>query len=436
MQLEKIQSPSIALDDVKHSVIHTQKRGALCIDESVKLEKRARESIAGFTQSMMKKPEQFCHGQFPVYLSSGDGALVRDVDGNAFIDFICGLGANSLGHNHPGLVKAINQHLAAGILHSLPTPIEVEATEALLALVPYANMARFFKTGADANSAAVRLARYITGKEKIFTIGYNGWHDQYMYDTPGVPQALAEYSERLPLFTPDNEATVFEKITSQANKTAAVVLSVPYNRELSQDFFKSLRSLCDQKNVLLILDEVVTGFRLAKGGAQEYFNIRADLVTFSKSLAAGMPLSAIAGDKTLMHRIDELQVSTTFGGERLSLAAALVALNEFNNTDLIARQKNLGAKLKQGVNGIAERIGSPLRIRGYDAIPMFNFAPAPEQHAPLAKVFVGHMAKRGVLLRRDVNFINAAHTDAQIDFTIEQVASALQVMKESSVEMA
>ena len=428
MQLEKITSPTITLDQVKQSLINTQKRGALCIDESLKLEQVARQSIAGFTQSMMKKPEQFCHGHFPIYLSEGEGALVRDLDGNAYIDYICGLGANSLGHNHPALLEAIYKTLPAGLLHSLPTAIEVEATQALLELIPHANMARFFKTGADANSAAVRLARYITGKEKIFTVGYNGWHDQYMYDTPGVPNALTELSERLPLFTPDNEALVLEKIIEDANKTAAIILSVPYNRELTCDFFASLRNLCNQKNVLLILDEVVTGFRLAKGGAQEYFKVRADLVTFSKSLAAGMPLSAIAGDKALLHRIDELQVSTTFGGERLSLAAALAALSLFKNTDTIAQQKNLGAKLKQGVNEIAQSVGSPLRIVGYDAIPMLNFAPTPEQHLPLAKSFVGQMAKRGVLLRRDVNFISAAHTEAQIEFTLQQITASLQAL--------
>lgn len=434
MQLEKLPTPNITFDDVKQSALNNQKQGYLCIEQSTALEAKARLKIAGFTQSMMKKPEQFCHGQFPVYLNEGAGSLVSDIDGNAYIDYICGLGANSLGHNHPSLLAAFNQHLPAGLLHSLPTPLEVTATEALLNIVPNANMARFFKTGADANSAAVRLARYVTQKDKIFTVGYNGWHDQYMYDTPGVPQALSEYSERLPLFTPDNEQLVLNKIDSEGHKTAAILLSVPYNRELGSAFFTDLRKLCDQKQVLLILDEVVTGFRLAKGGAQEYFDVRADLVTYSKSLAAGMPLSAVAGDKSLLSRIDDLQVSTTFGGERLSLAAAIAALDTFQNTNAIAQQKLLGAKLKQGVNEIAESLGSPLRIRGYDAIPMLNFAASPEQHILLAKPFVGEMAKRGVLLRRDVNFINVAHTSEQIEFTINQVAGALEAMQSIAAE--
>ena len=144
-----------------------------------------------------------------------------------------------------------------------------------------------------------------------------------------------------------------------------------------------------------------------------------------------MPLSAIAGDRDLLKRIDDLQVSTTFGGERLSLAAAITALDLFHQSDVIAQQKQLGSKLKQSINEIAESLGSPLRIRGYDAIPMFNFAPNPEQHIPLAKPFVGEMAKRGVLLRRDVNFINAAHTAEHIEFTIDQVAASLRALNDN-----
>jgi len=398
------------------------------LTHSFNLEKRARQTIAGLTQSMMKKPEQFSYGQFPIYLEQGHGALVKDVDEHVFIDYICGLGANALGHNHPAINTAIVDALASGVLHSLPTSIEIETTENLLSIVPNVNMARFFKTGADANSAAIRLARYITGKDKIFTVGYNGWHDQYQYDTPGVPCALAEYTERLPLFSTQNETTVISKIRKQADSCAAILLSTPYNRQLSSEFIQELRHVCTQHKVLFIIDEVVTGFRLAKGGMQEYYQVKADMVTFSKSLAAGMPLSAIAGDKSLLSHIDKLQVSTTFGGERLSLAAANTALSLYRDSNIIEEISRLGRQFKLSVNEISESLGSPLRILGYDAIPMLNFDPSPEAHISFAKPFIGEMAKRGVLLRRDVNFISAAHTEEHIEYTVEQVADSLRVM--------
>ncbi len=206
------------------------------LDRSQELLARAEKFIPGITLSMMKRPEHFSPGSFPNYLARGRGALVEDVDGHEYVDFICGLGANSLGHRHPELLGAIQAGLEQGLLHSLPHELEVFATEALVDVVPGAEMARFFKTGADATSAAIRLARAITEREKIVTIGYNGWHDHFMFDTPGVPRALQELTTRLPLFTPDNEGEALEHVKTNGANTAAVLLSVPYNRVLNREF--------------------------------------------------------------------------------------------------------------------------------------------------------------------------------------------------------
>lgn len=392
-----------------------------------------RDLIAGFTQSMMKKPEQFALGRFPVYLQSGAGAQVTDVDGNHYIDYICGLGANTLGHNHPAVVKAITDNLSSGIIHSLPTPVEITAARALTEIIPGAQQVRFFKTGADANSAAVRVARFITGKEKIVTVGYNGWHDQYMFDTPGVPEIIQRYTYRMPLFSAQDEQPLLDLITNEHAQLAAVLLSVPYNRPLQADYIKRLGDLCRAKAVLFILDEVVTGFRLALGGAQEYFDVRADMVTLSKGLAAGMPLSAVAGRRELMAHMEQLQVSTTFGGEMLSLQVCGCALNQYRNTNYIAHIANLGRQLQRGVNGVAAQLGSSLKVVGYDAIPMFLFSRNPQEHAALAEPFVAEMASRGVLLRRDVNFISSAHTQAHIEHTIAAVKDALAAMQRNGV---
>lgn len=388
-----------------------------------------RELVAGFTQSMMKKPEQFALGRFPVYLQSGDGAEVTDVDGNRYIDYICGLGANALGHNHPAVVKAIIDNLSNGIIHSLPTPAEITAARALTEIIPGAEQVRFFKTGADANSAAVRLARFITGKEKIVTVGYNGWHDHYMFDTPGVPQIIQRYTTRMPLFTPQDEQPLLDLINNESEQLAAVLLSVPYNRTLQSAFVNQLRDLCKAKGVLFILDEVVTGFRLALGGAQEYFNVRADLVTLSKGLAAGMPLSAVTGRRELMSQMEKLQVSTTFGGEMLSLEVCVAAIDEYRSSGYIQHIAELGRQLKNGVNTVAAELGTPLTVVGYDAIPMFLFSRNPQEHVKFAEPFVAEMAARGVLLRRDVNFISSAHTQAHIEHTIQAARGSLEAMQ-------
>jgi aminotransferase MxcL len=408
-------------------------QSTLSFSRSETLMKEGRELVAGFTQSMMKKPEQFALGRFPVYLQSGNGAEVVDVDGNQYIDYICGLGANALGHNHPAVVDAIQNNLANGIIHSLPAPVEITAARLLTEIIPGAEQVRFFKTGADANSAAVRLARFITGKEKIVTVGYNGWHDHYMFDTPGVPEVIQELTYRMPLFTPQDEQPLLDLVNEKGSELAAVLLSVPYNRELQPQFLRSLRDACKNKGVLFVIDEVVTGFRLAQGGAQEYFDVQADLVTLSKGIAAGMPLSAVAGRRELMAEMEKLQVSTTFGGEMLSLEVCCAALKEYRDTAYIQRIAAHGRRLKEGVNTVAQEVGAPLRVVGYDAIPMFLFSRNPQEHVRFAEPFVAEMAARGVLLRRDVNFISGAHTEAHIDHTINAVKGALQAMQQAGL---
>lgn len=405
----------------------------LNLNNSFALAEQSKKLVAGFTQSMMKKPEQFAPGHFPIYIEKANGALVTDIDGNEYIDFICGLAANTLGHNHPVVVNAITENLHKGLIHSLPTPVEVRTAETLTKMIPGAEMVRFFKTGADANSAAVRLARFITGKEHIITIGYNGWHDQYQFDTPGVPKAIQQFTHRMPLFTPADEQPILALIDAQAAVLAAVVLSVPYNRTLTAAFVGEVRAACSAHNILLVMDEVVTGFRLALGGAQEFFGVAADLVSLSKGIAAGMPLSAVTGPARYMSEMEKLQVSTTFGGEMLSLEVCDAVLKEYQRSDYIEHIAALGARLKEGVNSVSEQLGTPLRVVGYDPIPMFLFSKNPAAHAQIAEKFLAQMAKRGVLLRREVNFICAVHTEAQIDFTINAVKEALGAMQNDGV---
>ncbi len=405
----------------------------LTLIKSQKLEESGKKLVAGFTQTMMKKPEQFSPGHFPVYLKGGEGAIVKDVDGNEYIDFICGLAANTLGHNHPAVTQAITGNLDKGLLHSLPAPIEINAAKAIVNMVPSAEMVRFFKTGADANSAAIRLARYITKKDEILTIGYNGWHDHYMFDTPGVPKVLQELTHRMSLITDDNEQPIFDLLQQRGGKIAAVVLSLPYNRIVSPEFIQALRLLCTEKNVIFIWDEIVTGFRLALGGAQEFYGISADLVTLSKGIAAGMPLSAVCGKHELMKQMEKLQVSTTFGGEMLSLEVCTSVLDEYRKSDYIERIAYLGKRLKDSVNRISQSLDTPLRIVGYDPIPMFLFSNNPKDHVEFAIPFLNEMARRGVLLRREVNFICGAHTDEHIDHTINAVNASLSAMQDRGI---
>lgn len=406
----------------------------LTLTRSLALLERAKQRIPGVTLSMMKRPEQFAPGEFPVFLARGQGAVVEDVDGQSYVDFVCGLGATSLGHGHPALLAAAQEALATGFVHSLPTALEPEVAELFCEVVPNAEMVRFFKTGADATSAAVRLARAITGKSRIITVGYNGWHDAFMYDTPGVPPAVAELSRRLPLFVPSEEAPLLQAIQEQRGELAAVLVSLPYNRLVSSELLQNVKQACRDAGALFVLDEIVTGFRVALGGAQELYGVQADLSCYSKALAAGMPLSAISGPAQHLSVMDRLQVSTTFGGETLSLAVCRAALELYRRTPYVETLSALGRRLREGVNRVSEQEGTPLRVVGYDAIPLFSFAPGDmARHTRLMQPFQGQMAQRGVLLRRDVNFLCGAHTEAQIEYTIQAAQESLRAMKAAGV---
>lgn len=406
----------------------------LTLARSQALLAQAQALIPGVTLSMMKRPEHFAPGSFPVFLARGDGALVQDVDGNTYVDFVCGLGATSLGHNHPALLDAARAALELGFVHSLPTAFEPETAALFRELVPSAEMVRFFKTGADATSAAVRLARAITGKDRVITVGYNGWHDCFMYDTPGVPKAVAELTRRLPLFTPADEEPLLAAVEEQRGELALVLLSLPYNRPVSREFLERLRDACHASGALFVLDEIVTGFRVALGGAEELYGVQPDFACYSKALAAGMPLSAVAGPARHLEVMERLQVSTTFGGETLSLAVCRAALEIYRSTPYVDTLSRLGRRLREGVNRAAELASAPLRVVGYDAIPLFSFAPGdPARHARLMQQFQGHMARRGVLLRRDVNFINGAHRELEIDVAITAASESLNAMARDRV---
>lgn len=411
----------------RHPSLPRPIQGAIKLERSNQLLEEARKLVPGVTQTMMKKPDHFAPGAFPVFLTRGDGALVEDADGQQYIDYIGALGANLLGHNHPAVAETIRKHLAEGIIHSLPTPVEVSSVRALVDIIPGAEMARFFKTGADATSAAVRLARHITGRESIVTVGYNGWHDHFMYDTPGIPAAVAKLTTRLPLFTPPDEPALLAHINAHGAQLACVLLAIPYNRTITREFLQQVKDTCAAHGVLFILDEVVTGFRLALGGAQQFFDIQADFVTLSKGIAAGMPLSAIAGPAKHLSRLSELQVSTTFGGEMLSLAVCEAVLREYKSTNYIEHIASLGRLLRAGVNSHARATGSTLEVIGYDAVPFFRFSKDIPEHIQKMIPFQAGMARRGVILRRDLNFISAVHTTEQVEHTI---AAAGEVLRE------
>jgi len=236
------------------------------IKNSLEIFKRSEGLIPASTQTLAKGPTQWSFGVAPVYLDYGKGSHVWDVDGNEFIDYNMGIGPISLGYAYDSVDNAIKKQLAKGITFSLTHPLEVEFSELIRKVVPNAESVRISKTGCDVTSAAVRLARAFTGRSKVLCCGYHGWHDWYISVTDrnnGIPDAVKDLS-----FT-FNYNDIDSLINSIDDDIACVILEPFIFEKPKDDFLKKVREICTQNNILLIFDEMWTGFRIAPGGAQD-----------------------------------------------------------------------------------------------------------------------------------------------------------------------
>jgi len=393
---------------------------------------RAEQIIPCGTQTLSKGPTQFVRGVAPAYLQSGKGSHVFDVDGNEYIDYVMALGPITLGYSYPEVNEAIIRQLKQGITFSLMHPLEVELAELLVELVPCAEMVRFGKNGSDVTSGAVRVARAYTGKEKIACCGYHGWQDWYIGTTTrskGVPKSTKQLT--IP-FEYNNIESLRKIFLENRDEIAAVIMEPIIIAEPENNFLEEVKELTHKNAAVLIFDEVVTAFRLALGGAQEYFDVTPDLVTFGKGMANGMPISALAGRKEVMSELEEVFFSFTFGGEALSLAAALATIKEMRQKDVIQHLWKQGGKLKDGYNRLAQEHGVTeyTKCVGLPAHAAIYFKIDGNDSLELKSLFQQEMIKRGILTM-GVHNLCFCHSDEDIERTLESYADVLTALRQA-----
>jgi len=328
---------------------------------------RAVEVIPTGTQLLAKGPTQNVDGVAPKFLVRGSGTRVWDPDGNEFLDYTMGVGPLSLGYRYPAVDDAIRAQLDDGIIFSLPHPLEVEVSELVSEVIPCAESVRFTKTGAEATSAAVRVARAYTGREKVISCGYHGWHDWYISVLPrkaGVPQGVQDLIHTFPY----NDA---DALAAALDDDVAAVIMEPMAFDWPEDgFLERVKQLTHANGSLLIFDEIWTGFRWSVGGAQQYFGITPDLATFSKSCANGMPIGLVTGRRDVMNVLEEdVFFFTTFGGEALTLAATKATIEIIRDENVPAHMHRLGQRIADGVAAIAGRngLGDVVGVKGHPA---------------------------------------------------------------------
>jgi glutamate-1-semialdehyde 2,1-aminomutase/spore coat polysaccharide biosynthesis protein SpsF len=364
-------------------------------DRTMALYERALKTIPLASQTFSKAAMSTVEGAAPLFLERGEGARVWDVDGNVYYDYVLGLLPVVLGYKDPAVDGAIRAQLDKGISFSLATELEAELAERLVDLVPCAELVRFGKNGSDATSAAIRLARAHTGRDKVALCGYHGWHDWYIGTTArhlGVPDAV----RRLSVSFPYNDVEALERLLrAEPEAFAAVILEPVGLDEPKSGFLAAVRALCDRYGVVLVFDEIITGFRLHIGGAQAHYGVTPDLACFGKAMGNGMPIAAIVGRRAIMRRMEDIFFSGTFGGEALSLAAAIATIDKLVAEDGPAKMRSLGARLKLGVAAVIEAhgLGGELALKGADWWP--GVLPSGEGRADA--VTVGSLLKQELI---------------------------------------
>lgn len=317
---------------------------------------RALGTVPVASQTFSKAHIQLPEGNAPLFVSKARGARITDVDGNEFVDLVMGLAAVGLGYCDPDVDRAVREQLENGISFSLPTQLEAELAELIVDLVPSAEMVRFGKNGSDATSAAIRLARAHTGRDKVLVCGYHGWHDWYIGSTPrhlGVPDAVRALTDSASANDPE---TIEARLKADPTAYAAIVVE-PMLLEDGHRTLPEIRTLADQYGAILVFDEVVTGFRYALGGAQQLYGVTPDLTCLGKAMANGMPLSAITGRRDIMRLMDDIFFSGTFGGEALSLAASLATIRKVRGENVIDHLWTTGAALQAALRESIDRHG-------------------------------------------------------------------------------
>ena len=402
------------------------------IERSNDLYKRAKGLIPCYSQTLAKGPTQYVNGIAPKYLVKGKGSHVWDADGNEYIDYNMGIGPLVLGYAPPVVDEAIRHQLDDGITFSLMHPLEVEVAETLREIIPNAESVRYSKSGADVTSAAIRIARAYTGKNKILCCGYHGWHDWYV-STIGLNAGIPESVKDLTYTFSYNEIETL--LCSIDDDVAAVILEPVVFEAPKDNFLHKVAETCWKRGIILIFDEMWTGFRMSLGGAQEYFGIKADLATFSKAIANGMPVSVLTGRRELMQVLeDEVFFFTTFGGEALSLAAAKATIMEMKNKNVITSISKTGEFLKEGYNNIAAELGMDYtEAIGYNFRTMVTFDNKAGNPLELKSFVQQELIKRGILWSGMHN-ISYSHSNQDIEYTLSAYKEVLVLLKEAVID--
>lgn len=409
------------------------------------------------------------HEPFPIMFNKGQGSRVWDVDDNEYVDLLTGYGALILGHSHPSIIRAVNEQLQSGSMLGTTTELEVELAKRIQTLVPCAEMVSFSNTGTEATMEAIRIARAFTGRDKIlkFEGHYHGHHDYVLFsvESPSVVAGLEQAPSKLPYYpgipdgisrtvvvAPWNDTASLEKALKRNANDLAAIITEPVMGSAGiipprEDYLRSVRELSDKYDVLLIFDEVLTGFRIAPGGAQEFYGVKPDIACFAKALGGGTPIAAVAGRGDVMGMIGPGRIGYggTYNGNSMCLAAARATLDELSRDDGAAfKHLHLtGAELMEGLremmlqyghDGLVQGLGPMFQLYFTKAKRILNYRHTLQSSFEKFREFRNLMLRRGVYLHPDGMermMITTAHGEADVDWILAAAEESLRELRKT-----
>jgi glutamate-1-semialdehyde 2,1-aminomutase len=398
--------------------------------ESTRMLSEVEKVIPLASQTFSKSRTQYPPKISPLFLSRSLGCKSWDIDGNEYVDLVSSLAAVTLGYGDLEVNNAVIEQLANGVTLSLPGVLEYEVATLISDLIPSIEKVRFAKTGSDATAGAIRLARAFTRRDHVLIGGYHGWQDWYIGSTSmnlGVPKAVSELTHKFSV----NNIVEIENLFAKLNgKIAAIILEPISYESPTVDFIQYLRKRSSELGIVLIFDETVTGFRVAKDGAQGYLGITPDLTTFGKGIANGFPLSALGGRSEIMDLMDRIFFSGTFGGELLSLAAAKVVLTKVKNENVIEKLAQNGSILHLKINQILRDLDfSGLSLSGHPSWQFLIWDDNCFRNLPKVKtLFLQEMFFNGVLILGSHN-ITTSHDSDSFNLVSTAYRKTLQLIK-------